>query len=81
MTTPSRALGQGVASLIPAPADSLSAAARARAALAAVQTASIPIVVLDGVAALLEELEHSTEDEEIRDAARDATAYLRRAAS
>ncbi|MET9416905.1 hypothetical protein ABZY03_22485 [Streptomyces klenkii] len=75
--TRDRALGRGVTALIPADPDAQTPAARARAALAAVQTAQVPLVVLDGIAGLLAELEQQAGDEETRQAAREAVDYLR----
>ncbi|MFC5143457.1 hypothetical protein [Streptomyces aureoversilis] len=72
-----RALGLGVNALIPADPEAQTPVARARAALAAVQTAQVPLVVLDGIVGLLAELEQQADDEETQHAAREAVDYLR----
>ncbi|MCF3106945.1 hypothetical protein IPZ58_36095 [Streptomyces roseoverticillatus] len=85
MSTPSTsnpALGRGRRALIPADDDTdlQSPAARARAALAAVQTVPVPLVVLTGFAGLLAELERLAREageEDNQQAARWAVAYLR----
>ncbi|MEN2423731.1 hypothetical protein AABB02_37180 [Streptomyces rimosus] len=53
---PPRALGRGVAQLIPQPGDS-SAAGRAAASLAALRTVTVHAGVLEAAVALLEELQ------------------------
>ncbi|MFI9206487.1 hypothetical protein [Streptomyces sp. NPDC053048] len=81
MTTPNisrdRALGRGVNAVIPEPGAPQTPAARARAALAAVQTSEVPNAVLDAVAGLLLELAPQAQDEDTRQAAEEAAAYLR----
>ncbi|MFC5144587.1 hypothetical protein [Streptomyces aureoversilis] len=75
-------LGRGRRALIPADDDTdlQSPAARARAALAAVQTVPVPVVVLGGLAGLMEEFERLAEaagEDANRQAARETLAYLR----
>ncbi|MFC5149907.1 hypothetical protein [Streptomyces aureoversilis] len=76
------ALGRGRRALIPAEGDTdqQSSAARARAALAAVQTVPVPVVVLGGIAGLMEELERlagEAGEQGNQQAARETLAYLR----
>lgn len=79
---PAPALGRGRRALIPTDddTDQQSPAARARAALAAVQTVPVPLVVLGGIAGLMEELERlaeaAGEDGNVQ-AVRETLAYLR----
>ncbi|MCQ8774379.1 hypothetical protein [Streptomyces telluris] len=79
---PAPGLGRGRRALIPADDDTdlQSPAARARAALAAVQTVPVPLVVLGGIAGLMEELERLAEaagEDGNQQAARETLAYLR----
>ncbi|MEU2856726.1 hypothetical protein [Streptomyces syringium] len=78
-TAPGRALGHGVSALIPADADGgASAAARARAALAAVQSVSVPLVIVEAAAGLLDQLADADQAApDTRQAARETAAYLR----
>ncbi|MFI8944104.1 hypothetical protein [Streptomyces syringium] len=82
MTTPTRdrdrGLGRGVHTLIPADETTATStpAERARAALAAVQSVRVPVVVLEAVAGLLEELGRTTDDGETRAAVDETLSYL-----
>ncbi|MEW2529074.1 hypothetical protein [Streptomyces sp. NPDC047071] len=82
MTTPSsrdRALGRGVFALIPQAGDSVSAADRAGAALAALRTVPVHVGVLQAAVILLEEAEHADQDA-VRAATTASTVALLKAA-
>jgi hypothetical protein len=73
-----RALGRGVATLIPQ-SGAVSPADRAAAALAAIQTVPVHVGVLQAAVVLLEEMGHTSEDEATRAAVGTTVTMLRTA--
>ncbi|MFK8851128.1 hypothetical protein [Streptomyces sp. Ac-502] len=88
MTTPTfsqphrdRALGRGVAQVIPTPTTPVSPADRAAAALAALETVPVHVGVLQAAVALLDDVAHTGPDDAVQAAARATAERLRTAMS